>query len=488
MKIFVLAFLSAFIAASARSCSKTVACPKYWKCIYTAADHSKGTCKLNTMHRSSGHVDYNRANRAFTAVDVDHNKKITFGGAYQALRTLVPGASEQTLDKMTKSGDKNKDGYISYGEFINLYRVLIDKVNHHGGPGDKCSPNPCQKNQLCRNCRNTKGYCCETISTVPSKTPVGLLTAAERAQVNNIFTALNTNKDKGVSHQEFYLLLSAVRQTMGHDTKLYGEVYNYLVAHADTNHDKIVSYSEFLKACQVLKSKDPKSFPLFLKSATKLKPLVLGDPCTRYGSGHKVCPAGSACQRQRVIVESGSGSKKRTYTSYRYFCSAVTTTKKPVTNVKAGQPCSYGYCKSGCRKCAKGLLCRRKSYHFGDSSSTVSLGVCTPRTCKDCTTAHGTWMTNRCYFGTPGVADGVMFTKPAQCEHYDAARKAKCYTHHDCKSCISSSIHKKYGALCGWANGFGSSGSCQRNTGTFMLPLFTSAHKCPKVVVVHGRE
>ena len=312
----------------------------------------KGTCKLDAMHTKQGGVDYNRANRAFSKADADHNKKITFGGAYTALRTLVPGATEQMLDKLTKNGDKNKDGYISYSEFVAMYRVLVDKTKNQGNPNSKCAANPCKKNEMCRNCRNIKGYCCEAIATglchlhhtithctlfepdnlplktmtVPSKTPAGELTQTERAQANNIFTALNTNKDKGVSRQEFNQLLYAVRETMGHDTKLYGEVYNYIIAHGDTNKDKIVEYSEFLKACQTLKAKDPKSFPTFLESAVKLKPLVLGDPCVTYGMGKKACPSGSSCQRTRVQVQynnqKNAAAAPKTYTAYRYFCTA----------------------------------------------------------------------------------------------------------------------------------------------------------------------
>ena len=127
--------------------------------------NGKGICQLDTMHQKNGGIDYNRANRAFSNADVDHNRKISFGGAYKALHSLVPGASEQMLDALTKKGDKNKNGYIDYGEFITMYRVLLDKTKHHGQPNDKCHGNPCGSDQMCRTCRNIKGYCCENVAT-----------------------------------------------------------------------------------------------------------------------------------------------------------------------------------------------------------------------------------------------------------------------------------------------------------------------------------
>ena len=165
----------------------------------------------------------------------------------------------------------------------------------------------------------------------------------------------------------------------------------------------------------------------------------------------------------------------------------VATTQKPVNNVKAGKPCSYGHCTSGCRKCAHGLTCRRKAFHYGDSSGS-SVGVCAPTNCKDCTKAHGTWMSNKCTFGAPGVADGVMFTTPKQCDHYEATKKAHCSRYHDCKSCVSKGMHKTLGALCGWSAGFAGAGSCQTNNGGNFMPLFVNAKQCPKPIVVKGRE
>merc|ERR1712226_244733 len=108
---------------------------------------------------------------------------------------------EQLLDKLTKKGDKNKDGSISYQEFIAMYRILVDRTKNQHNPNDKCHNNPCAKGSVCRNSKTSKTGCiCHKVHTVPSHTdkPTGALNKSERAQVNNIFTALNTNKDKGV--------------------------------------------------------------------------------------------------------------------------------------------------------------------------------------------------------------------------------------------------------------------------------------------------
>ena len=132
---------------------------------YTSLGGNAGVCKYDTIHKNQGGIDYNRANSVFSSIDVNHSRSITFSGAYQGLHILVPGASEQMIDALTKNGDKNKDGKIDYSEFIAMYRGLVDELQSRGKTWNKCYNSPCRKNQMCRNCRNSKGYCCEDIST-----------------------------------------------------------------------------------------------------------------------------------------------------------------------------------------------------------------------------------------------------------------------------------------------------------------------------------
>ena len=127
-------------------------CPKYWKCMSTAEGEA-GVCKYDTNH---GDIDYNRASRVFASLDINDSRTITFGDAHQGLHTLVPGASEKMIDKLTRNGDKNKDGSIDSSEYIAMYNALVDEASPCS-PQSMCRKNPCRK--MRHSCRSAKGYC-----------------------------------------------------------------------------------------------------------------------------------------------------------------------------------------------------------------------------------------------------------------------------------------------------------------------------------------
>ena len=88
------------------------------------------------------------------------------------------------------------------------------------------------------------------------------MTKSERAQVNNLFTALNTDHaGKTLSKEEFAALLNAVTEDLDktHNIKLYKSVSKTILS-ADTNDNGVVDYVEFVKACTALKKADAKDF------------------------------------------------------------------------------------------------------------------------------------------------------------------------------------------------------------------------------------
>jgi len=251
-----------------------------------------------------GKLDYHAAQVFYEKQDADKSGSINFGGAYAALSKLEPTATEAQLSKLTndpKTGILRR-GKVSYITFLSLYRTLHAET-HKENNSNPCAKNPCDKGQSCRRCKNTKGFCCTAIVTAKPNT--AKLTHSERAQVNNIFTALNTDHTtKTLSKAEFGELLNAVTQDLDrtHNIKLYKSVTATILA-ADKNDDGVVDYVEFVRACVALKAADAKDFHEFLKSAEKLKPLKIGSVCIPFHKesvDNKACPKGSTCQQAPV--------------------------------------------------------------------------------------------------------------------------------------------------------------------------------------------
>merc|ERR1719182_598297 len=111
-----------------------------------------------------------------------------------------------------------------------MYKTLHEETHKKNGSTNMCSGNPCNKGQTCRRAKNAAGYICTAIHTAK---PHGVtLTHSERAQVNNLFTALNTDHStKTLSKTEFQELLDAVTADLDrtHNIKLYNSVAKTLL-------------------------------------------------------------------------------------------------------------------------------------------------------------------------------------------------------------------------------------------------------------------
>ena len=171
-----------------------------------------------------GHLDYHAAQVRYEQADVDKSGTINFGGAYAALAKLEPTATEAQLSKLTNDPKTGllRHGKLNYVTFLRMYKNLHEETHSKPGNTNKCAGNPCKKGQTCRRAKNTAGYICTDVHTAK---PHGVtLTHSERAQVNNLFTALNTDHStKTLSKAEFQELLDAVTADLDktHNIKLY---------------------------------------------------------------------------------------------------------------------------------------------------------------------------------------------------------------------------------------------------------------------------
>lgn len=251
-----------------------------------------------------GQLDYHAAQVWYERQDADKSGTINFGGAYAALAHLEPKATEDQLAKLTNDPKTGllRRGKMNYVTFLRMYKSLHE-VTHKANNKNPCSGSPCKKGQTCRRAKNTVGYICTDVHTAA---PHGVsLTHGERAQVNNLFTALNTDHStKTLSKDEFQELLDAVTADLDrtHNIKLYNSVAKTLLK-ADKNKNNVVDYGEFVRACIALKKADAKDFHEFLKAAAKIKPLRIGSVCQPFhkeSANNKACPKGSTCQQQPV--------------------------------------------------------------------------------------------------------------------------------------------------------------------------------------------
>ena len=156
------------------------------------------------------------------------------------------------------------------------------------------------------------------------------LSKSEKAQVGNIFRAMDVDHSNKLSHTEMYALLNVVRNGLDKKSHTYHEAYEAITRNvyynADANKDKYVSKQEFFVAITNLKNADPTDFHTFLKAAHILYPLHVGNTCEPFKpvGDSRPCPHDSTCQ----IHQEPTTKKPKTT---KYVPLSKRTTTKPQT-------------------------------------------------------------------------------------------------------------------------------------------------------------